>query len=166
MMKKILDLGCGKSKKKGAIGFDHIKTDCVDIVGDLNKPLPFADNEFDYIYMDNVLEHLNSVHDILKEVHRITKSTGYIIISVPFYNAPTSADDPTHKHQFSYKTFDYFTESFEYHYYFDFSFKIIKKIIHPTRIGSLFPEKITLKLAAYFGNLITALTVVLQPIKK
>ena len=164
-MKKILDLGCGKSKKKNAIGFDCVKTDNVDIVGDLNKPLPFADNEFDYVYLDNVLEHVDSIESLLKEVYRITKPTGYILICVPFYNAPTSADDPTHKHQFSYKTFDYFTDSFEYHYYFDFSFKIIKKIMHRTRIGSLFPEKITLKLSAYFGNMITALTIILQPVK-
>ena len=46
----LLDLGCGKSKRSGAIGVDIIESEVVDVVHDLNEyPYPFADDEFNDI---------------------------------------------------------------------------------------------------------------------
>ena len=86
MEKRILDLGCGRNKKKNAIGFDCADLEGVDVVGDLMDPLPFKDNEFDVVYLDNVLEHFVEIDPILKEVYRITKSTGRIIFLGCFFN--------------------------------------------------------------------------------
>ncbi len=63
-MKKV-DFGCGTSKRKGFIGVDVLPLPGVDIVHDLNKfPYPFKDDEIDFAWMDQVLEH---VEDPLSE---------------------------------------------------------------------------------------------------
>ena len=53
---KILDLGCGKKKRPGSVGVDHLDRHAADVIHDLNVfPYPFPDNECDVIYLDNVL---------------------------------------------------------------------------------------------------------------
>jgi len=78
MSKKILDIGCGNHKVKGAIGLDFVKIKGVDIVHDLNKiPYPFKDNSFDVIYANQVLECLEiPLDNVLGELCRICKPEG------------------------------------------------------------------------------------------
>lgn len=69
---KVLDLGCGKKKRPGAIGVDYSDRHDADVIHNLNVfPYPFPDNEFDVIYLDNVLEHLDDPMQVMSEVHRI-----------------------------------------------------------------------------------------------
>ena len=61
-MKK-LNLGSGEDIKKDYVNLDAVKLKGVDIVYNLNKyPWPLKDNEFDFIYCNNVLEHLDSIN--------------------------------------------------------------------------------------------------------
>ena len=46
-----------------------------------NMPLPFEKNTFDTIVCTDVLEHLDSFHEVLDELYRIC--SGNIIISLP-----------------------------------------------------------------------------------
>lgn len=69
---KILDVGCGTAKIKGAIGIDRIKLDGVDIVHDLNKfPWLFKDKTFDEIYMNDIIEHLDDTIKVMEECCRL-----------------------------------------------------------------------------------------------
>ena len=62
---RILDVGCGSDKVKGAIGIDHVKLPGVDVVHDLNSfPWPLKDEAFDEIYMNDIIEHLKARKDI------------------------------------------------------------------------------------------------------
>ncbi len=71
---KILDLGSGPWKYKGAISIDWNSETKPDILWDLNKfPYPFSDNEFDLIYASHILEHLNELIKVLEEIWRILK---------------------------------------------------------------------------------------------
>lgn len=45
--------------------------------------LPFADDSFDFIYSSNVLEHVETVPETLKELSRILHPTGTIIFTMP-----------------------------------------------------------------------------------
>lgn len=123
---KILDLGCGDTKLPGAIGVDFRKTSAVDIIHDLNKfPYPFKDNEFDYIRAKSILEHLDNLVDVFKELYRISKNGAKIEIIVPFFSCVDAFQDITHKHFFSYYSLDTFLS-----YNFPgFKFKIIKRKI-------------------------------------
>jgi len=57
-------------------GFDTVK-------GDVEKRFPFKDSEFDVVYCCEVLEHLDKPESTLKEMRRILKSEGEVIVSVP-----------------------------------------------------------------------------------
>lgn len=94
---KILDLGCGRgdySKMLKDFGFEVVACD-LDEEGfkykgeiefkkyDLNRTLAFEDNSFDYVLLLEVLEHLKNPYEFLKEVNRILKFRGVLVISVP-----------------------------------------------------------------------------------
>ncbi len=71
---KVLDIGCGRWKTKGAIGVDIIPSKGVNVICDLNKvPYPFLDESADKIMCFEVIEHLKNYKVILKEFHRILK---------------------------------------------------------------------------------------------
>ena len=52
----MLDIGCGKNKKRGCIGLDLRKTGSVDVVADARK-LPFREEAFDHVYSSHLIEH-------------------------------------------------------------------------------------------------------------
>jgi len=85
-MKK-LNLGSGGYKKDGYINVDWLELLKPDVVHDLNHvPYPFPDNEFDLIEADHVLEHLDKPFNIMKELHRILKNGGWLIVKVPHFS--------------------------------------------------------------------------------
>jgi ubiquinone biosynthesis O-methyltransferase len=102
--KKILDLGCGDGvlsyliAKEGAvvsgidlsetaINFAKIKTKKrgldIDFRQENAYELPFMDEEFDAVVSSDVIEHIEDVHIFLKEIHRVLKLKGVIVISTP-----------------------------------------------------------------------------------
>lgn len=85
-MKK-LNLGCGQFKKSGYINVDWDKSASPDVVHNLSKiPYPFKNDYFNIIEADHVLEHLDTVFVIMKELHRILKPNGKLIIKVPHFS--------------------------------------------------------------------------------
>jgi len=103
-MKK-LNLGCGEKILKGFINVDIKKFPGVDVVADLNKKLPFKDNEIDYILCGHVLEHLENPLKFMLELWRISKPNAIIDIYVPHFSHFTSYANLDHKRTFSYFTF-------------------------------------------------------------
>jgi SAM-dependent methyltransferase len=59
------------------------------VLSDMRNPLPFADQSFDAVLSTQVIHHarLNTVIEIAKEIDRITRIKGRILISVPAYEA-------------------------------------------------------------------------------
>ena len=107
----VLDLGCGLRKRPGSIGIDVNPRSQADVIHDLNRfPYPFAQNNFDEIYCDNVIEHLDDVVKVMEELHRIAKPSALVTIIVPFFPNRYANTDPTHKHFFGLHSFDYFIE--------------------------------------------------------
>ncbi len=105
---KTLDVGCGGKKARGAVGIDRLDIPGVDIIHDLNVfPYPFKDDEFDRIILDNCLEHLNEPLDVLAELHRVARDDALVHIIVPHYSSCDYFTDPTHRHAFSSRSFDY-----------------------------------------------------------
>lgn len=97
-----LHLGCGENIKEGYINHDIYKDKGVDITFDLNKlPYPFKDNEFEEIFSEHVLEHLDSVEKTLSEWYRISKSGAIIKIRIPHHASGNAYIDPTHKQFFN-----------------------------------------------------------------
>lgn len=124
-MKKIkLNLGCGQKYLIGYINCDYSKNLKKDKFIDLNKfPYPFKDNYADEILMDNVLEHLDDIPSIMMELYRILKKDGILKIIVPYAKSDWAFQDPTHKHFFTEKSMDYFTDK---GFYTEFKFILLK----------------------------------------
>jgi len=98
---KILDAGCGdgnfllnlKKKNSGinVTGVDFSreavliakKRGISAVQGDLNGKIPFKNSEFDVVYSGEVIEHLYNPDFFLKEIRRILKNKGYLLITTP-----------------------------------------------------------------------------------
>jgi SAM-dependent methyltransferase len=93
---KLLDLGCGMVPLFAAYrdlvtevtcvdwGASLHKNEYLDFECDLNKPLPFADGEFDTLILSDVLEHIAEPMALWREIARILNSDGTLIMNVPF----------------------------------------------------------------------------------
>ena len=138
-MKK-LNFGSGTDLKRGYVNVDIVKIPGTDIIYDFDKfPYPFKNNEFDEIYTSHVLEHLNDLKSVMKELKRICKPGAKIIIRVPHFSCGVSYRDPTHKRLFSYFTFDYFTDEC----FYDLpKFRIKSRKLNFTRFAFPFLNKI------------------------
>ncbi|MBU1135304.1 MAG: class I SAM-dependent methyltransferase [Nanoarchaeota archaeon] len=98
---KILDIGCGDgtfskiigdSTKAKIFGLD-ISQSCVDSANEKGiiakkmdidgAKLPFMDETFGAVFCGDTIEHIFDTDKLIKEVHRILKPNGYIVISVP-----------------------------------------------------------------------------------
>lgn len=138
-MKK-LNFGSGDDIKKGYVNADIIKLPGVDLVHNFNKfPYPFKDKEFDEVFTSHVLEHLDDLPRVMKELKRVCKPGAKIIIHVPHFSCGVSYRDPTHRRLFSYFTFDYFTDEC----FYDLpKFKIKRRRLNFTRWAFPFLNKI------------------------
>ncbi len=109
-MKK-LNLGCGEFKKAGYVNVDFYSVTEPDVRHNMEIfPYPFSDNEFDIIEMDHVLEHLSDPFSVLKEVHRISKQGGMVLIKVPHFSRGFT--HPQHKCGFDVTLPFYFSPEF------------------------------------------------------
>lgn len=57
----------------------------VDVVADLNVPLPFPDMSFDTVLLSDVLEHIAEPDALFSEITRILRPGGHAIVGVPFF---------------------------------------------------------------------------------
>jgi SAM-dependent methyltransferase len=106
---KVLDLGCGKKKRPGAIGVDYSDRHNADVIHDLNVfPYPFESASIDQVYLDNVLEHLDEPMRVMEEVHRVTRPGGQVKVIAPYFRSVWAFIDPTHKTFFTVDSFSYY----------------------------------------------------------
>jgi SAM-dependent methyltransferase len=107
---RVLDIGCGKHKTPGAVGLDSNPRVGADVVHDLDQvPYPFADDEFDIVIGNQVIEHVEDVLAVMAELHRITRAGGLIRLDTPHFSDVASYTDPTHKRHLTTESFAYFT---------------------------------------------------------
>jgi len=115
---KILDIGCGKKKIKGAIGMDIVKHPNVDVVHDITKfPYPFPKESFDIVVANHILEHVEFNKDffgLMDEVYRILKPNGLFKITVPYWKGVHVFSVPEHTRMFSIFYFNYFDHDPKY----------------------------------------------------
>lgn len=117
-----LNIGCGQDVRKGWVNLDRARLPGVDVVHDVGVlPLPFSDGSFDEVLCKDVLEHVEYI-PLLKDIHRILRDKGRLLITVPHFTSKDAYGDPTHRKLFTVHTFRYFTDRHFRSYYFDFSF--------------------------------------------
>lgn len=86
------------------------------VLGDLNKTLPYGSNFFDAIFALDVIEHVESPHKFLVELHRILKKDGILFLQTPNINSIFEVfakdkwfgySDETHLHLFNRKSLQF-----------------------------------------------------------
>ena len=101
-----LNLGCGYSKRVGAINVDKYANCEPDVVHDLNVfPYPWDDDSVDGIVMFHVLEHLGDWWTVILECARILKPGGKLHIRVPDESSTAALTYRDHNHVFSVFSF-------------------------------------------------------------
>lgn len=163
-----LNFGCGKDIKKDYINVDITEFEGVNKTFDFNVfPYPFSNGEFDEIYADNILEHLNDIPAVMKELHRISKLGGLIRIIVPYYNCYGAYNDVTHKHYFSHLSFEpFYKKNTRGNYFIKEEFELKKLKLIPTRLGRVFLfDFLKLSLSFIFGQVIQTVDIELIVIK-
>jgi SAM-dependent methyltransferase len=101
---KVLDVGCGigdmLSYRKNIIGVDvnPLNVDFCkkrQLKAYIMKPniIPFRDETFDTVLLDNVLEHIKKPSLLFKEIRRVLKPDGLLLIGVPGIKGYQSDDD-------------------------------------------------------------------------
>jgi len=99
---KVLDVGCGTGdrldvfRKNGFETYGAETSDSADyarehlrlnvIKGDLFNA-SYSDRFFDIVTLYNVLEHTHHPEEVCREIHRILKADGYLVIQVPNKNS-------------------------------------------------------------------------------
>lgn len=95
-----LDLGCGLNKREGFIGVDERTFDGkVNVVTDLRKPWPWANDSVDEVVASHFLEHLDGMERVhfVNELYRVLKPGAKAQIITPHWCASRAYGDVTHK---------------------------------------------------------------------
>lgn len=103
----ILDVGCGDEKiTPRSIGVDR-EGKGADIRMDLSKTKAlslFANKQFDTVFSSHFLEHIADYKGMLREMWRVLKENGYLVLYLPHKNLyPRIGEEganPTHRHDF------------------------------------------------------------------
>ena len=101
---KVLDVGCGigdmLSYRKNTIGLDvnplnvdFCKNRQLEVYVMEPNVIPFGDETFDTVLLDNVLEHIEKPSLLFKEMRRVLKPNGLLLIGVPGIKGYQSDDD-------------------------------------------------------------------------
>lgn len=141
-----LNVGSGTDIRKGYVNLDKFKFDGTDIIWDIDKiPFPFKDSSFSEILIKHVIEHVNDVVAFMSEIYRISKPGAKIFIEAPYFSGVDAVGDPTHKHFFAAKTFDFFEKGklgnenyFEQSQKIDFKVKKVKIVFSNNKFLKIF----------------------------
>jgi SAM-dependent methyltransferase len=87
----VVDVGCGKAPHRKHVAHKkYIGVDIEDrggvpdeIIADVNDGIPLPDDTADLVICTETLEHTKKPHFVVKELHRITKKGGTVLLTAP-----------------------------------------------------------------------------------
>lgn len=111
--KRVLDVGCGISTVLHFIpgsryGVDPLAHEYrklyaypagIHLVGGSGEQLPFGDEQFDVVFCTNALDHMTAPPRAVREVHRVLRPGGHVIVTVEVFDEPV-VRDRGHPHAF------------------------------------------------------------------
>jgi SAM-dependent methyltransferase len=129
-----IHLGCGNRPLSNFINVDYYNRKHADLIADLEKDLPYSSESIDFIYSDNVFEHIKNLLGLMKECHRVLRMGGFLAVKVPYFKSRHAYVDPTHRNFFTLQSMDYYcADSYfnQYYKFFDESFTELEIFIDP-----------------------------------
>lgn len=109
---RILEVGSGPNRLfAGSTTLDISPEGRPDVTHDLNvTPYPLPADSFDLIVCLHVLEHVDRLVEATGELHRLLRPGGTLFVEVPYFTSVHHFTDPTHRHAFTTRSFDYYVE--------------------------------------------------------
>ena len=108
-----LELGPGRiAEPRGhaTLGLNRSADPFCDIYWNLERGIPLRSRSVDFIYSNQVLEHVARKIKLMNEFWRVLKSDGKMKHCVPDYRSEWAYADPTHLSVFTPKSFLYFSQ--------------------------------------------------------
>ncbi|WP_182907299.1 class I SAM-dependent methyltransferase [Microbispora sp. H13382] len=106
VMPRVVDLGCGGTKQhRDNLGVDLHPGPAVDVLADLARGVPLADESVDQVFVVHVLEHLADFLPLLRECHRVLRPGGVLHVLAPWWRHVNAVADPTHVRLIDVQTF-------------------------------------------------------------
>ncbi|MFO0773135.1 MAG: class I SAM-dependent methyltransferase [Nitrospiraceae bacterium] len=156
----VIDLGCGGNKVAGAWGFDARMVPGIDVVADIERPLPIRSDSVDVVWVRHVLEHVRELVALMEELSRICKSGGRVEVVVPYYTSRGAFRDPTHVRYITEDTFQYFEPPTDYGIRTQFR---IERITYDVRKPFCwFPSYLQKRCRRYLWNVVDNMSVTLR----
>lgn len=123
----VLDVGAGTNPHPAATTtMDVVDHPGIDVVHDASsRPWPFDDREFDRVIAQHVLEHIQHPEDVYREVARILTDRGRFEVVVPI--GVDARTDPTHAHEWTYETPEYYTRTPPYDYDWQLPYRLLER---------------------------------------
>jgi SAM-dependent methyltransferase len=124
----------------GAVNLDLSPEVGADVVHDLSQiPWPLPSDAFGDVYAFDVIEHLDDVVRVMEEIHRVCRNGARVHITVPHFSSANAFTDPTHRHQFSCFSFDYFDADHGLAFYSRARFRRTRAqiVFYPTLVNRL-----------------------------
>lgn len=112
-MSNKLNLGCGNDILSGFVNVDKNSEDTRVIKRDIQDFLLSIDDDcVEFVKAHHVLEHVDDLDLVMKNLHRVCKNGSTIDIVVPLANTLWAVANPDHKRLFNHRTFQYYTTDF------------------------------------------------------
>lgn len=107
-----IDLGCGTNKHSGFLGIDRLPLPDVDIICDMNRPLPLPDDSVEYVMASRSLPYVEDILAVMADIYRICIHKAIVCILAPYAHNFSHASNPYLKQKFDEYTPRYFTGHF------------------------------------------------------
>lgn len=134
-----LQIGSGKDYMPGWLNLDILPRAEPDLLLDLSVPLTLPAkldsaltgpvelraDALDFIYANNVLEHVGDLTQLMTNCLRLLRTGGQMLIEVPYEKAPSAWQDPTHVRAFNENSWIYYVEWFWYLGWFESRFAMV-----------------------------------------
>lgn len=101
-----IDLCGGFGKPEGFMSIDMCDAD---IIADLNKGIPLADNSVGVLRAHDAIEHLKDPIKTMSEIHRVLAPGGLLLSATPSTDGRGAWQDPTHVSFWNENSFWYYT---------------------------------------------------------
>lgn len=107
-----LDIACGERKPQGFFGIDIYKSNCTDLVHDLNTGIPLEDNSCEYVRAYDAIEHFKDQNFLMSEIWRVCSNGATVEIRVPSTDGRGAFQDPTHVSFWNINSFMYYCDNY------------------------------------------------------